>query len=108
MKTIRATATGLLRAILCMAVFSGLSIVAAADKAEEKKAEPAPDTSWMKDVTLKPRGRGHAPELRPCLLKYKLSWRKLVSAGSATVEIKQGEPGVLVGEANAKSSGDGM
>ena len=110
MNTIRDLFAGLFRVLLCVGIVLGVSFAATgADRAGEKKpavvAKPAPDTSWMKDVTLKPRGRGHAPELRPCLLNYKLSWRKLVSAGNATVEIKRDEPGVIVGVAEAKSSG---
>jgi hypothetical protein len=103
MKTMREFFSSTLRTFLCAALAVSAGSVLADDVAKENK--PEPDTSWMKDVTLKPRGRGHAPEIRPCVLKYKLSWRKLVSAGNATVEIKQGDPGVLVGEAEAKSSG---
>ena len=94
------------QALLCAALVLSAGTAVAAEEKKEQASEEAPDTSWMKNVTLLPRGHGNAPEIRPCLLNYKLSWRKLVSAGNATVEIKRGgEPGVIQGEAEAKSSG---
>ncbi len=88
--------------VLFLAPFGSLR---ADDKTKVAEEGAAPDTSWMEGVTLQPRGRGNAPEIRPCRLDYKLSWRKLVSAGNATIEIEKSSPGVLTGVADAKSSG---
>jgi len=76
--------------------------------ADDKKAgtlEADPDLSWMKDVTLKPREHGNAEEIRPCLLKYKLSWRRVIGAGEAEISIDRESSKVLMGTATAKSTG---
>lgn len=91
---------------ICLSVL--LTLAGSPVSADDKKPgtlEADPDLSWMKDVTLKPRGYGNAKEIRPCLLKYKLSWRRVLSAGEAEIAIDRESSRVLVGTATAKSTG---
>lgn len=92
---------------ILLSALLALSPLAQAENAEPAAGKQAaePDLSWMDDVTLDPRGYGNAEEMRPFRLKYKLSWRKVLSAGAAEVEIKRENSSVLLGEATAKSTG---
>jgi len=90
----------------CLLVLLTLSSPeASADDNKPGTLEADPDLSWMKDVTLKPRGFGHSEEIRPCQLKYKLSWRRVIGAGEAEVTIDRESSTVLAGTATAKSTG---
>ncbi len=87
-------------------------MVFAADRGEkggegQRVAEPAPE--WWKEVTL--TGPGKEPRLKPCRLRYSLSWNHLINAGEASIRMTNGKGDgagakeVLTGEATAKSSG---
>lgn len=91
---------------ICLsALLALISSVASADDKKPGTLEADRDLSWMKGVTLEPRGRKNAKEIRPCLLKYKLSWRRVIGAGEAEISIDRESSKVLVGTATAKSTG---
>ncbi len=91
---------------MCLSALLALSCsVASADDKKSGTLEADPDLSWLKEVTLKPRGHDNAKEIRPCFLKYKLSWRRVIGAGEAEIAIDRESSKVLVGTATAKSTG---
>ena len=88
---------------LCLA---GAGQGADGDK-DEAKEKPPPE--WLKEVTLlKP---GKEPQLKPCRVRYSLSWNHLIDAGEASIVMKDesarsdSSVQVLGGEATARSSG---
>lgn len=70
-------------------------------------AEPRPE--WLKEVTLTKAGK--EPRLKPCRVRYSLSWNHLINAGEASIQMTNGKGGglaadkILTGEATARSSG---
>lgn len=90
-------------AFLCLA---GTGLGADGDKGKVK-AKPPPE--WLKEITLlKP---GKEPRLKPCRVRYSLSWNHLINAGEASIVMKDGKKlddassEALNGEATARSSG---
>jgi len=86
--------------------FAGTGLSAEGD---ENKAKPKPPPEWLKKITLiKP---GKEPRLKPCRVRYSLSWNNLINAGEASIMMRYGEKGgqassnILLGEASARSSG---
>lgn len=93
-------------AVVAMVCLSGAGWGAESKKDKSKSKEPPP---WMKTVTLvKP---GKEPELKPCRMRYSLSWNNLIDAGEVSIEMRSGGKSedasreVLAGEASARSTG---
>jgi len=90
-------------AFLCLAG-AGLAV-----DDEKVKAKPKPPPEWLKEITLLKPGR--EPPLKPCRVRYSLSWNHLINAGEASIMMRDGETGsgasrnILIGEASARSSG---
>ncbi|NOX98164.1 MAG: DUF3108 domain-containing protein [Verrucomicrobia bacterium] len=89
---------------MCVAL---TSLGAESKKSKAKKAKPPPE--WLKEITLtKP---GNEPALKPCRIRYSLSWNNLINAGEVSISMKDGErgdgvaSGTLAGKASARSSG---
>ncbi len=89
---------------LCMAQ-TGLG----ADSKKKSKAKVKPPPEWLKEITLTKPGK--EPPLKPCRIRYSLSWNNLINAGEVSISMKDGKrrDGVrsetLAGEASARSSG---
>lgn len=71
---------------------------------QENKVPPA----WLKSINLLKAGK--EPPLKPCRVRYSLSWNNLVKAGEASIVVRSGEGSdrklrVLTGEASARSAG---
>lgn len=79
------------------------------DAGAKEKAAAKPPPEWLKDVTLTKAGK--EPGLKPCRLRYSLSWNHLINAGEASIKMTNGKgegPAAnetLIGEATARSSG---
>jgi hypothetical protein len=96
-----------------VAVFFGLSAVGfGADLGEGKakvKGATKPPPEWLKEITLTKAGK--APQLKPCRMRYSLSWNHLINAGEASIQMTNGKGSglagdeTLTGEATAQSSG---
>jgi hypothetical protein len=94
---------------VCLSLF-GVGLGADPGNAGEKgKATAKNPPEWLKDVTLTKAGK--EPQLKPCRLRYSLSWNHLINAGEATVKMTNGKDKgpaaneILTGEATARSSG---
>ncbi len=79
-----------------------------ADDGDDKtKSKPPP--AWLKTVTLLEAGK--EPALKPCRIRYSLSWNHLINAGEASIVMRNGgktgeaSNELLTGEASARSSG---
>lgn len=93
-----------------MALGAFLCLAVAGHAADEKgKGKPKPPPEWLKEITLTKPGK--EPPLKPCRLRYSLSWNNLINAGEVVIAMKDGKTreasasGVLAGEATARSSG---
>ncbi|MCF6312782.1 MAG: DUF3108 domain-containing protein [Verrucomicrobiales bacterium] len=85
--------------------------LSAAEPPSQKKTNkiPSPTPAWIKTVNLTKAGK-QAP-LKPCRVRYILSWNHLINAGEVSMSMKNsknpsssGDP-ILAGEASARSSG---
>lgn len=96
-----------------VAAFLWLSAVAFGADRDEGGAKVAgtakPLPEWVKGITL--TKAGGEPLLKPCRVRYSLSWNHLIDAGEASIQMTNGKgaalarEGILVGEATARSSG---
>ncbi len=94
--------------IVLLGFLLAIGTVSGADKAKKPKDEPAPDTTWLNDVTRVPPGENAA--LEPVYIEYGLSWNNVLNAGKLSVgviksEAAQDSPASYLGGAEGKSSG---
>lgn len=90
------------------AVYFLVGVLCLAEQPTSKKKDKTP-TTWLKTVTL--LKAGSEPALKPCRLRYSLSWNHLINAGEVAIVMRNEDPSgkpsstILTGEASARSSG---